>query len=213
MNKDLYLKGEFIVHNEVIKYQEPYEVLPKIHDVIMNLIKELPDTFYKYQDDVYLHKSVKIDPNTRIIGPCIIDENTEIRFNAFIRGNVIIGKNCVIGNSCELKNALIYDNSQVPHFNYVGDSILGNNVHLGAGVILSNLKSDKKNIKINNIDTNLRKIGGFLGDNVEVGCNSVINPGTVIYPNSRIYPLTNVRGIIPSNKIVKDKETIVDIKY
>ncbi len=212
MNKDLFLEGLSIAHKDVLMYEEPYFVLANIKNIINDLVKNLDDEYYEYTKDVYVHKTAIIDENVKIIGPCIIDANSEIRFNAFIRGNVIIGKNCVIGNSCELKNSIIYDNCQIPHFNYVGDSLLGNHVHLGAGVILSNLKSDKKNVMINNIDTKLRKVGSFLGDNVEIGCNSVLNPGTIIYPNSRVYPLTNVRGIINSNKIVKDMQNIVDIK-
>ena len=137
-------------------------------------------------------------------------ENTIIRPNAYIRGNVFIGSNNVIGNSTELKNCILLDNVQVPHYNYVGDSILGNNVHLGAGVIVSNLRSDKKNIKIGDINTGLRKVGAFIGDNVEVGCNSVICPGTVIGKNSTIYPLVMVRGIIDKEKIVKKENEIVN---
>ena len=161
-----------------------------------------------------MHNSAKISDKATIIGPTIIGANTEVRPGAYIRGNAIIGDKCVIGNSTEVKNAIIFNNVQCPHYNYVGDSILGEYAHTGAGVILSNVKSDKTHVKvkIDNevIDTGLKKFSAILGNNVEVGCNSVICPGTIIYPNTNIYPLTRVRGVIGANKIVKDSNTIVE---
>ena len=164
--------------------------------------------------NVWIGNNVDIAPSATITGPCIIDDNTQIRHCAYIRGNVIIGKNCVIGNSTELKSSIIFDNADIPHFNYVGNSILGYKSHLGAGVIISNLKSDKSDIKITINDktynTKQRKFGAIVGDYVEVGCNSVLTPGTIIGSNTTIYPLTMIRGEIKSNKIVKDNKNIID---
>ena len=191
----------------------PWEILPIIKKHIIILLKNPPKYFKLLKEGVLVGENVKISENATIIPPVIIDDNTEIRSGAYIRGNVIIGKNCVIGNSCELKNCILLDNVQTPHYNYVGDSILGNFAHLGAGSICSNLKSDKTNItvKLNDckINTNLRKFGGIIGDNVEIGCNSVINPGTIIGKNTRVYPLTSIRGYIPPNLIVKSMDNIV----
>lgn len=174
----------------------PQEVLPVIHDYILELGSTLDLNEYdEIKKNVWVHKSVKLANSAEIIGPAIIMENTEIRHNAFIRENVIIGPGSILGNSCEVKNSIFLSNAQVPHFNYVGDSILGDNVHLGAGVILSNLRLDKKNIRIDHVDTGLRKIGAFIGDNSQVGCNSVLCPGTIIYPNTVINPLMVVKGV------------------
>ena len=174
---------------------------------------KLDSNFNKIGEDIWIHKNANISETAEIHGPGIIDDGAEIRHDAFIRGSVIIGKNCVFGNSCEIKNSILYDYVQVPHFSYVGDSILGSHSHMGASSIISNLKSDKKNIVINynnsKIETNMRKIGAFLGDNVEVGCGCVLNPGTIIMPNSNVYPLTSVRGVIPLNSIVKSMQNIV----
>jgi len=195
-----------------VKYK--WEVIPNIKNYIIELSKSLDEKNYnKLEDNIWIHKSVNISDKATIIGPCIIDENTVIRPGAYIRGNVIIGKNSVIGNSTEIKNSILFDNVQVPHFNYIGDSILGYKAHLGAGVIISNLKNDNSNIVIKGedvIDTKLRKFGAIVGDNVNVGCNSVIFPGTIIYPNTDIYPLTRVRGVIKENSIVKDENTIIE---
>ena len=184
-----------------------------IKEYIIELGKTLSKDYELKGENVWIHKTAKIAPNVSITGPCIIDEGAEIRPSAFIRGSAIIGKNCVFGNSCEIKNAIIFDDSQVPHFNYVGDSILGYHTHMAAGSITSNLKIDGTNIVIKNgrkkIETNMRKIGAFLGDYAEVGCNSVLNPGTIIGPHSIVYPLTSVRGVIPSNHIVKSMDKIV----
>lgn len=192
----------------------PYEVLPEIKDFIISLQNSLnKDDFNITDDNIYIHKSVKVYETANIFGPCIIDENTEVRPGAFIRGNAIIGKNCVVGNSTEIKNAVIFDNVQVPHYNYVGDSVLGYKSHMGAGSITSNVKSDKTLVKLNCndevIETGLKKFGAILGDCVEVGCNSVLNPGTIIGRNTNIYPLSCVRGIVPENSIYKNSDNIV----
>ena len=177
----------------------PQEVLPAIHDYILVLGIKLENDYIEIKDNVWVHKTVKLSSGVEIIGPAIIMEGTELRHNAYIRENVIIGPGCVVGNSCEIKNSILLSNAQVPHFNYVGDSILGDGAHLGAGVILSNLRLDKKSIHINHEDTGLRKIGAFIGDNAQIGCNSVLCPGTIIYPGIIINPLTTVKGIIDGN--------------
>ena len=185
-----------------------------IKDYIIKLISNLGEDYLELGENVYAHKSAKISDKATIIGPTIIGANTEVRPGAFIRGNAIIGEKCVIGNSTEVKNAIIFNNVQCPHYNYVGDSILGEYSHTGAGVILSNVKSDKTHVKVkiedDVIDTGLKKFSAILGDRVEVGCNSVICPGTIIYPDTNIYPLTRVRGVIGPKKIVKDTSVIVE---
>lgn len=187
----------FNVENEILndvlsKYTYPYEVLPDISKIILELGSKLGNDYTKIKDNVWVHKNTEISSTAFITGPAIIMEGACLRHNAYLRENVIIGKNTVIGNSSEIKNSIIMDNSQIPHFNYVGDSILGNYVHLGAGVIIANLRLDKKNIKVEGIDTNLRKIGAFIGDNTEIGCNSVICPGTLLNKGSIVYPLSTV---------------------
>ena len=207
------------IHNEYLKPLfdssiYPFDILPRIKSFILEVINNGLEGYTLYKEDVLIGNNVKISDASTIIGPCIIGHNSEIRPGAYIRGSVIIGDNCVIGNSSELKNALLLNKVQVPHYNYVGDSILGNHAHLGAGVILSNLKGNNKPVVIHTLeglDTNLRKVGSFLGDNVDVGCNSVLNPGTVILENSRVYPLNSLRGTFNKNKIIKTKDDIVDI--
>jgi len=176
--------------NFIEKYPNLYDVLPNIHDYILEIGNTLNDDYYKLKDNVWIHKSVQMGEGVEIIGPAIVMENAKLRHNAYLRENVIVGKNSVIGNSCEIKNSILIDSCEVPHFNYVGDSIMGRHAHLGAGVIISNLRLDKANIRINKIDTGLRKIGAFIGDNVQIGCNSVICPGSIIYPNIVVLPLT-----------------------
>ena len=203
------IKELFDLNNNILapyfnNYTYPYEVIPNINKIIIDLGSKLSLSEYELtKDNVWIHKSAKIGDGVEIIGPAIIMENSIIRHNAYIRENVIIGPNSVVGNSCELKNSILLSSCEVPHFNYVGDSILGNHAHLGAGVILSNLRLDKKNIIIQDNDTKLRKIGAFVGDNVQIGCNSVLCPGTIVYPNVIIYPLMVVKGIITDNKSIK----------
>ena len=192
----------------------PWEVLPKIKDFIIALGNTLDTHIYeKKGENIWIAKSAKVAPTAYISGPVIIGEETEIRHCAFIRGNAIVGNHCVVGNSTELKNVILFNNVQVPHYNYVGDSILGYRSHMGAGSITSNVKSDKKLVIVKSgaecMETGLKKFGAMIGDNVEVGCNSVLNPGTVIGKNSNIYPLSCVRGIVPENSIYKNQNEIV----
>ena len=195
----------------------PWQVLPKIAEFIEELGKKLdPKIYTRIEENIWVAKSAKIAKTASITGPVIIDENAEIRHCAFIRGKAIIGKNAVVGNSTELKNVILFNNVQVPHYNYVGDSILGYKAHMGAGSITSNVKSDKKLVvikgKTENIETGMKKVGAMIGDYVEVGCGSVLNPGTVIGRNTNIYPLTSVRGVIEENRIVKrDLGTVLKI--
>ncbi len=210
-SNELFLTNNSISIDLIKKYDYPFEVLPHIRDYIIEAGKRLDDSYELMGENIWIAKDAFVDDSASISGPCIIDHESEIRHNAFIRGNVIIGRKCVLGNSCEIKNSILFDEVQVPHFNYVGDSILGYKSHLGAGVILSNLRSDKNNVIIKsnpNIDTKLRKVGAFLGDYTEIGCNSVLNPGTIIGTNTSVYPLTSVRGVIGSNMIVKQNEIV-----
>lgn len=192
----------------------PWEALGDIGDFIISLGKSLPaDKFYNPSENVWIAKTANVYPSAYIAGPCIVDENAEVRHCAFIRGNALIGKNCVVGNSTELKNVVLFNNVQVPHYNYVGDSILGYKAHMGAGSITSNVKSDKTLVVVKNsgelLPTGRKKFGAILGDNVEVGCNSVLNPGTVVGRGSSIYPVSCVRGVVPENSIYKSNDTIV----
>jgi NDP-sugar pyrophosphorylase family protein len=210
-NKNLFLTQNSIAIDLINKCKYPTEVLPYIESYILFLGSMLDDSYEQVEEGIWIAKDALISKSADISGPCIIDHEAELRHNAFIRGSAIIGKDCVLGNSCEIKNSIMFDNSQAPHFNYVGDSILGYKSHLGAGAITSNLKSDKSNVVIKDkedLNTGLRKVGAFLGDNVEVGCNTVLNPGTIVGPNTSIYPLTNVRGVIPANMIVKHTEMV-----
>lgn len=210
---EIFLSNDSIAIDLIRKCEYPFMILPEIKDYIVNLGKTLSSDFEEVKENIWIHKTANIAKSANINAPCIIDANAEIRQCAFIRGSVIIGKNCVLGNSCEIKNSILFDNVQVPHFNYVGDSILGFHSHMGAGSVTSNVKSDRTLVVIKaineKIETNIKKVGAFLGDNVEIGCNSVLNPGTVIGPNTMIYPLTSVRGVIPSNCIVKSMDNIV----
>jgi len=195
------------------KTEYPWEALSGIGDFILELGKSLPTGEYeKRGEDVWIHKTAKIYPNNYIAGPCVIGPETEVRPGAFIRGKALVGANCVVGNSTELKNVILFDNVQVPHYNYVGDSILGYKSHMGAGSLTSNVKSDKTLVTVRagaeKLETGLKKFGAMLGDHVEVGCNTVLNPGTVIGKNSRIYPLSMVRGFVPSGMIFKRGETV-----
>lgn len=193
----------------------PWDMLPKIKEYIVNLIEKGIDGYSLIDHMILVGKDVKIHPSAVIMPPVIIGDGTEIRPGAFIRGSVITGKNCVIGNSTELKNCVLLDGVQVPHYNYVGDSILGNKAHMGAGSICSNLKSDGKPVVIHadtEIATGIRKIGGILADGADVGCGCVVNPGTVIGKGTRVYPLTSLRGVYPPSSIVKSTNTVVTIE-
>lgn len=190
----------------------PWEMLPKIKDLIASLLETGIEDFTELKPGVLVGKNVKIADTVTIEAPAIIGHNTEIRPGAYIRGNVITGSDCVMGNSSEYKNCILLDKVQTPHYNYVGDSILGNKAHTGAGTICSNLKSDGKAVVIRgdeNIETGLRKIGGILADGADVGCGCVINPGTVIGKNTSVYPLTALRGVYPANSIVKSQTNVV----
>jgi NDP-sugar pyrophosphorylase family protein len=202
------LSGEYLLECEY-----PWQALPKIKDWIYDIGSHLGEDYYSPSEGVWIHKSAKVAPTAYVGSPCIIGEGTEVRHCAFIRGSALVGKNCVVGNSTELKNVILFDNVQVPHYNYVGDSILGYKSHMGAGSITSNVKSDKTLVKIScngeKVETGLKKVGAFLGDGVEVGCNSVLNPGTVIGRDSNVYPLSSVRGYVADNSIFKNSKNIV----
>lgn len=192
----------------------PWEVLDDIKSFILELGSTLPeDEYEKRGENVWIAKDAKVFPSAYIGGPCIIDHGAEVRHCAFIRGSAIVGKNAVVGNSVELKNVVLFDNVQTPHYNYVGDSILGYKSHMGAGSITSNVKSDKTLVVIKDndeaIETNRKKVGAILGDFVEVGCNSVLNPGTVLGRRASVYPTSCVRGVIPADSIFKDKDNII----
>lgn len=194
--------------------RHPWEALPLIGDLIKELGNHLDEDQYDHpQEYLWIAKSAQVAPTASVTGPCIIGPETEIRHCAFIRGNALIGKKCVVGNSTELKNVILFDRVQVPHYNYVGDSILGYRSHMGAGSITSNVKSDKKLVIVKDgeqtIETGLKKFGAMIGDGVEVGCGSVLNPGCVIGRESQIYPLSSVRGLVPAESIYKHRGEVV----
>lgn len=196
------------------KSEYPWQILKDIKDFVISLGEKLDKSLFdEVSPQVWIAKSAKVYPSAHIAAPCIIDEDAEIRHCAFIRGGVIVGKNCVVGNSTEMKNAIIFDNVQIPHFNYVGDSVLGFKSHLGAGAVTSNVKSDKTPVTVlkdgEKIETGLKKFGAMVGDFTEVGCNSVLCPGTVIGKNCTVYPLSRVRGFLEENSIFKSQENIV----
>lgn len=196
----------------------PYEVLDGIHDFILELGKTLPEDEYDHPaEDVWIAKDAKIFPNNYIAGPCIIGHKTEVRPGAFVRGNALVGDGCVVGNSTELKNVILFDAVEVPHYNYVGDSVLGFHAHMGAGAVTSNVKSDKLPVVIrdsegNAVSTGRKKVGAALGDYADIGCNTVLNPGTVVGRNSRVYPTSSVRGTVPARSVYKNKNDIVPIQ-
>ena len=213
--EDLYDLKETIAVDIFDGLKFPWEVLPKIKDFIVKLGETLPEDRYERKgENIWIAKNARVFPSAYIAGPCIIDEDAEVRHCAFIRGSAIVGKGCVVGNSTELKNVILFNKVQVPHYNYVGDSILGFKSHMGAGSITSNVKSDKTLVVVKsdgeNIETGLKKFGAMLGDNVEVGCNSVLNPGTVVGRSTNIYPTSCVRGYIPANSIYKDSNNIIN---
>ena len=213
--KDLYNLEETIAGELFAGKTYPWEVLPEIGAFIVKLGNTLePQEYEKAGENIWIARSAKVAPTASITGPAIIGKEAEIRQCAFIRGNAIVGEGAVVGNSTELKNVVLFNKVQVPHYNYVGDSILGYRAHMGAGSITSNVKSDKTLVvvkgKETRIETGLKKFGAMLGDQVEVGCNSVLNPGTVIGPRSNIYPLSSVRGVIPADHIFKAQDRIVE---
>ena len=196
------------------KFTFPWEVLPEIKSFILALGPTLPEEEYELRgENIWIAKTATVAPTASITGPCIIGPGTEVRHCAFIRGSALVGANAVVGNSTELKNVILFDNVQVPHYNYVGDSVLGYKAHMGAGSITSNVKSDRTLVCIHdadgNIETGLKKMGAVLGDGVEIGCNSVLNPGSIICAGSSVYPLTPVRGVIPPNSICKAMGNVV----
>ena len=193
-------------------YEYPWEMLPHIKDYILALIEQKPEGFTLLREGVLVGRDVKIAATATVEAPAVLGHGTELRPGAYIRGAVITGENCVLGNSCEFKNCILLDKVQTPHYNYVGDSVLGNGAHMGAGTVCSNLKSDKRPVVIHGeceIETGLRKIGGILADGADVGCGSVINPGTVIGKRTSVYPLTSLRGVYPADCIVKATNTVV----
>ena len=213
--KNLYTLEETIAKDIFEGAEYPWEVLSKIGGFILTLGETLsPDEYEKKGDNIWIAKSAKVAPTASINGPAIIGKDAEIRHCAFIRGNAIVGEGAVVGNSTELKNVILFNKVQVPHYNYVGDSILGYKSHMGAGSITSNVKSDKKLVVVKaaeqNMETGMKKFGAMLGDEVEVGCGSVLNPGTVVGSHSNIYPLSSVRGVVPANSIYKNKNEIVE---
>jgi len=213
--KSMYNLDETIAKDLFEGKDYPWEVLPEISDFIKKLGPTLdPNVYEKRGEDIWVAKSAKVFDSAYLNGPLIIDEGAEVRQCAFVRGSAIVGKNCVVGNSTELKNVVLFNNVQVPHYNYVGDSVLGYKSHMGAGSITSNVKSDKTLVVVKSrdgekIETGLKKFGAMLGDNVEVGCNSVLNPGTVVCPRSNIYPLSPVRGVVEADSIFKSADNIV----
>ena len=203
--------------NYLKQFQYPFEALSGIKDFILSLGKTLSkDEYSEISSCVWVHKTAAVAPTACLGAPCIIGANTEVRHCAFIRGTALVGENCVVGNSVELKNVILFDNVQVPHYNYVGDSILGYKSHMGAGSITSNVRSDKQDIVLKNgaerMEIGKHKIGAMLGDNVEIGCNSVLNPGTMVGRGSIVYPLSCVRGTVPANSIYKTGGAIAERK-
>lgn len=213
--KDLYDLDHTLAAPYLKKFTYPWEALEGLSDFIINLGKTLnPAEYNEVSEYVWVHKTALVFDSAYLAAPCIIGPGTEVRHCAFIRGSALVGAGCVVGNSVELKNVILFDNVETPHYNYVGDSILGWHAHMGAGSITSNVKSDRTNIVVHcgdeAIETNRRKFGAMLGDYVEVGCNSVLNPGSVIGPHTNIYPVSCVRGVIPENSIYKTGGIIVE---
>lgn len=204
-----YLRAFFAAH------EYPWQMLSDIASLCQDLLRQPPEGFTLYAPGILIGKNVSIDASATLTAPAIIGDDTQIRPGAFLRGNVITGQGCVLGNSSEVKNAILLDHVQIPHYNYVGDSVLGNHAHLGAGAICSNLKADQAAVVIHDREhgqdyaTGLRKCGAMIADGADVGCNCVLNPGTVLGPRTRVYPLTSVRGAIPADRIVKDTNCIV----
>ena len=211
--QDLFDLNHTLAGDYLARFTYPWEALAGISDLILSLGPALGADYESPALDVWVHKTAKVAPTAYLGGPCIIGPDTEVRHGAFIRGSALVGAGCVVGNSVELKNVILFDGVQTPHYNYVGDSILGYKSHMGAGSITSNVKSDKTLVVVKNgeeqVPTGLKKFGAMLGDFVEVGCNSVLNPGTVIGPHSNVYPTSCVRGMVPANSIWKTGGIIV----
>ena len=212
--KDLYDLTHSLAGNYLSGFDYPWQALAGIKDLILTLGPQLGEDYTEISPTVWVHKTATVAPTAFLGAPCIIGAKTEVRHCAFVRGSALVGDGCVVGNSVELKNVILFDSVQVPHYNYVGDSILGYKSHMGAGSLTSNVKSDKTLVVVKNgseqIPTGLKKFGAMLGDFVEVGCNSVLNPGTVIGRNSNIYPTSCVRGVVPENSIWKTGGIVVD---
>lgn len=214
---ELYDLDHTLAKDYLKQYTYPWEALKGIKDLILSIGATLsPEEYDEVSEHVWVHKTAKVFPSAYLGAPCIIGPNTEVRHCAFIRSSALVGADCVVGNSCELKNVILFDHVQTPHYNYVGDSILGYYSHMGAGSITSNVKSDKQLVVVHNqgenIETGLKKFGAMLGDYVEVGCNSVLNPGTVIGRHSRVYPTSCVRGVVPEYSIHKNSGEIIPQK-
>ena len=210
--EDLYDLDHTLAEKYLKNFIYPWEALSQIKEMIYALGDTLSEDYIQRQAGIWIHKTARVAPTASIASPCIIGAGTEVRHGAFIRGCALIGDDCVVGNSVELKNVILFDGVQVPHFNYVGDSILGYKAHMGAGAVTSNVKADKTPVVIHGdseIETKRKKVGAMLGDFVEVGCNSVLNPGAIIGRNSNVYPLSNVRGVVPADSIYKGADNIV----
>ena len=210
---DLFDLSHTLAKDYLAQYEYPWQALPGIKNLILELGASLGEDYARTAPNVWIHRTAAVAPSASITGPCIIGPNTEVRHCAFIRGSALVGEGCVVGNSVELKNVILFDKVQVPHFNYVGDSILGYKAHLGGGAVTSNVKSDKTLVTVRNgserIETGLKKFGTMVGDFVEVGCNAVLNPGTVLGRSSQVYPTSCVRGVVPGNSIWKNDGTVV----
>ncbi len=210
--KEMYDLDHTLAKTYLEQFTYPWQALKGIKDFILTLGPTLGSDYKEVKENVWVHESATVAPTAYLGAPCIIGANTEVRHCAFVRGSALVGEDCVVGNSVELKNVILFDHVQTPHYNYVGDSILGYYSHMGAGSITSNVKSDKTLVVVHgeeNIETGLKKFGAMLADHVEVGCNSVLNPGTVIGPDSNVYPVSCVRGVIPAHSIVKTGGIVV----
>lgn len=205
--RDLFGLSHTLAWEYLALFDYPWEALAGIRDTVLSLGTGLGEEYERAGDGIWIHRTAVISPSACLNGPCVIGPGSQVRHCAYIRGSALIGENCVVGNSTEIKNAILFDGVQVPHYNYIGDSILGYQVHLGAGAITSNIKSDKSNVAIRapwgDIPTGLRKLGAMVGDRTEVGCGAVLNPGTILGKNCMVYPLSNVRGCIPADRICK----------
>ena len=210
---DLYDLEHTLAADYLKKFTYPWEALKGIKEFILQLGPTLGEDYKEVQENVWVHRTAKVFPSAYLGAPCIIGAGTEVRHCAFIRGSALVGEDCVVGNSVELKNVILFDHVQTPHYNYVGDSILGYCSHMGAGSITSNVKSDKRLVVVHNgteqLETGIKKFGAMLGDYVEVGCNAVCNPGTVIGRHSNVYPTSCVRGVVPAYSIWKDNGTVI----